>query len=187
MCHMRLGIQKHLHAFAPAFESMEWPICDPFTNDKFRMQMNRDIQASMKFTFSSKYVGVNWFMPSLVFVYFFKSIPIHHTKTTWVCKEITQQLLDNLLYPCQDVKEGGVSKEITISVKFQRRKWSQGTMLHVRVFLCDIHIDVGRTIKVLGLLWIVRLRKLTRIEIHMLDGDIECLKVNDSQSLNHIR
>ena len=92
-----------------AFEGMECPTPDPFTIDEFRMQMNRDIQASMKFTFGLKYVGVNQFMPSSVFVYFFKMITIHRTKTMWVCKEITQQLLDNLLYPSWDVREG-VSK-----------------------------------------------------------------------------
>ena len=88
-----------------AFDNIERPIHGPFTLDEFRMCVNKDIKASMKFTFGSDSIGVSWFLLSSVFVYFFNLVSTHCTKTMWICKEIPQ-VLDNVLYLGWDVKEG---------------------------------------------------------------------------------
>ena len=68
--------------------------------------------------------------------------------------------------------------DISISVKFQRKKWSQVNMLHVRPFLCDIHIDVNNHSACIPLDF--KVEDTIRIQIHMSNDDIECLEVTET-------
>ena len=81
----RDGAFGNIHSLLPlAFDSIEWHILDLFIVDEFRMSRRKDIQVSMKFTFGSKSIGVSWFMPTLVFVFFSPTVYVHRTKTMWV-------------------------------------------------------------------------------------------------------
>ena len=74
--------------------------------------------------------------------------------------------------------------DISISVKFQRKKWSQVNMLHVRPFLCDIHIDVNNHSACIPLDF--KVEDTIGIQIHMPDDDIECLEVTKTWTLKHL-
>ena len=60
-------------------------------------------------------------------------------------------------------------------------------MLHVRVFLCDIQTDIGKTIVVLLIPLDCKVEDTTWIQIHIPDDDIQCLEVTETWTLKHLK
>ena len=90
----------------PPLNSPEWPKPDAWTILCLKCKMVHDIKTSLKFSKASRSVGLNWFCPMHVFVHMFNFMPVHQTKSMYICKELGSELMQGLLGEDWDINEG---------------------------------------------------------------------------------
>lgn len=82
----------------PEFLDEAWPLPDMATTEAFRAQMREDFFCSMKPSIGSKTTRLSWFMPITVMVDLFAvASTIHRTQTSFVFKEVSQNLFASLI------------------------------------------------------------------------------------------
>lgn len=82
----------------PNFDDPMWPLPDMLTTETFRAKLRSDFIASMKPNTGSRQTHLQWIMPITVMVDLFSCAQtIHRSKTLFVFKAVTEELMSSLM------------------------------------------------------------------------------------------
>jgi len=101
----------------PAFDDPNWPLPDMATTEAYRACLRVDFLSSMKQSTGNKQTSLSWFMPLDVMIDLFAiSNSIHKTRTLFVFKDLSEELLNSLMDKGWDMKISSGADEIKCMV-----------------------------------------------------------------------
>lgn len=124
----------------PSLDSEEWITPDNIVSESFRCKLFTDVKNSMKISTGSKNVRLSWFISLNVFVDFFSIANVHRTPTLFVCKDLSDDTLSELMDKGWDHKSNGeidcrIKKDSicfryqierqTLSLNFNYQRWKK--------------------------------------------------------------
>lgn len=130
----------------PSFQSDEWPTPDSIVSESLRCKLLIDIRNAMKISTGSKIVHLSWFISLHIFVDFFSSASVRRTPTLFVCKDLSDETLSDLMDQGWDSKTNNdiecrikkssmifryhIEKQmLSLTFSYQRYKKIEGTWL----------------------------------------------------------
>lgn len=103
----------------PPFHDPSWPIPDMSTSESFRARLFFDFHVAMKPSTGGRVCRISWFMPFHIMIYLFSvqvDVGMRQTKTLYVFKPVSEDLVASLMDPSWDVKREAASDIIKCQV-----------------------------------------------------------------------
>lgn len=171
----------------PSFESDEWIAPAATVSESFRCKIYNDVKNSLKMSTGSKTVRLSWFISLNIFVDFFSSVNVHKTPTMFVCKNLSDSLLSELMDEGWDKRSDG---EIECRIKMSSmcfRYQIEKQMLSLCFHYQRWKKNKGKWVPLDQDLEASGHSKRKNIEIIYNDAVLTCVEVEEDWSLNYIR
>lgn len=170
----------------PHFLREEWVPPDSTIAESFRSKFFMDIQNCMKCSTGSKTNRLYWYLPFAIFVDFFARCNVRKTATMFIAKDLTDEIISELLDDHWDVKTDGNiqcrANKSSMIFRYHIEKQMLSFMFYYRRWIRD-----NNEWKALDQDFTVNHQEQMQIEVKQNEVVIATIEVEEDWSLKYIR